>query len=174
VTGHRRARLPAAVATCVVVLLAIAAPPALAAILGRLSPSSAQAGEWVELTTDAGVGGQNVYADLAASGALPLFLQGADSASAGNACDTPIGDMTWTDGRGTLRFQVPAVPPGAYWVTASVQGACWRFGDRSGVLTLTVTPGGNAGVPLPLVGAGVAAAAAAASAALQLRRRRAR
>ncbi len=114
-------------------LLATGVTPALAAILGRLSPSSA-----------------------------------------GNACDTPIGDMTWTDGRGTLRFQIPAVPPGAYWVTASVQGACWRFGDRSGVLTLTVMPGGNAGVPLPLVGAAVAAAAAAASAVLLLRRRRAR
>lgn len=157
---------------CAIALLTTNAAPALAAILGTLAPATARPGDWVELTTDAGLIDPNVYDSLAKAGPEPVFLQRADPASPGNSCDTPIGDMTWTGGVGTLRFQVPDVPPGPYWILATIEGACWRFGTRAGVLTLTVLPGGTKGPSPTLVGAVVAIAAGAIVGALIIRRRR--
>lgn len=154
----------------VLFLLAIGVAPALAAMNGRLTPTSARPGEWVELTTDAG-GDRNLYAPIAAAGALPVFLQRAAAQSAGNSCDTPIGDMTWVGGVGTLRFQVPAIDPGTYWILAAVQGGCWRFGDGTGVLTLTVLPSVKTDALLPLLGGAAVGAAGIIVLGLLLRRR---
>jgi hypothetical protein len=157
---------------CALALLAAEAAPALAAILGSLAPPTARPGDWVELTTDTDGGDTNLYASIAAAGPLPVFLQRADPESAGNSCDTRIGAMTWAGGVGTRRFQVPDVPPGTYWILAAVQGSCWRFGDRAGVLTLTVLPGGDAGPSPALLAAMVASVAVVIVGGLMIRQRR--
>jgi hypothetical protein len=169
---RHRARARASAVACAIFLLAVGATPALAAISGSLAPPSAQPGEWVELTTDAGGGNPNGYAAIAAAGPLRVYLQRADPNSAGNSCDTRIGDMTWAGGVATLRFQVPTVPAGTYWIVADVQGGCWRFGEGAGVLTLTVLPAGDAAPPPILLAAAVAVAAALIVVVLLIRRRR--
>jgi hypothetical protein len=170
----RPARAWAAAAAWSIFLLATGVAPVLAAVNGRLEPGSARPGEWVELTTVDG-GDPNVYAPIAAAGPLPVFLQRAATQSAGNGCDTPVGSMTWADGLGTLRFQVPPVDPGTYWILAAVQGGCWRFGDGAGVLTLTVLPSAGGGVSLLiLVGAIVGGAAMVVAAILLVRHSRPR
>ncbi len=136
----------------VLALLVAGAAPVFAAIDASVAPAAARPGDWVELTTDSGVGGTEVYAAIAAGGPTPVYLQRADPSSTGNLCDTTIGAMTWASGVGTLRFQVPDVGPGPYWITASIQGACWRVGDLSnGVLVLTVLPGATPWLPLVLI-----------------------
>jgi len=103
-----------------------------------------------------------------------VFLQYADPASAGNSCDIHVGDMTWTGGVGRLRFAVPDVRPGTYWILADVQGVCWRFGDRVGaLLTLSVLPRAVTELSPALV-AGVASAVAVmvVTGAILFRRRR--
>lgn len=166
----RQTRAWAAAVAWGIFLLATGVAPVLAAVNGRLEPGSARPGEWVELTTVDG-GDPNVYAPIAAAGPLPVFLQRA-SQSAGNGCDTPVGAMTWADGLGTLRFQVPPVDPGTYWILAAVQGACWRFGDGAGVLTLTVLPSAGSSVSLPLLGAIIGGAAMVVAAILLVRHSR--
>jgi hypothetical protein len=156
-------RLPA-VAAITIVALAMAAGPALGAIDGSVDPASARPGDWVELTTSSGTCCPTAYASIAAAGPTPLFVQRADPSSSGNACDTHVGDLTWTNGVGRARFQVPDVPPGSYWLLITVQGACWRFGDATGVLALTVLPAADRG-PVPVlillgIGAGLVAVVA--------------
>ena len=97
---------------------------------------------------------------MASGGPLRAFLQRADPASAGNSCDIPIGDMTWAAAVGTVRFQVPDVPPGSYWLLVLSEGACERFGTRAGaLLTLNVLPSEAKGPAPTLVAAVVAFAA---------------
>lgn len=146
-------------AGCGLALLAAGAAPAFAAIDASLAPTTARPGDRIVLTTAGGVGGTEVYATIAAGGPTPMYLQRADPLSAGNSCDATIGAMTWASGVGTLRFQVPDVAPGPYWIMAAIQGACWRVGDPSnGVLLLTVLPGGTPGLLLLLVTGTVATA----------------
>ncbi len=165
-------RLSTAVAIAIVALAATVGP-ALAAIVGSVDPSSGGPGEWVELTTSSGTGGPSAYAEIAQAGPTPVFLQLADPASTGNACTTRVGDLTWTSGVGRARFQVPEVKPGEYWLLITVQGACWRFGDATGVLVLTILPTGNGGpLSLPvLLAIGVALATVVAGVIVGLRRR---
>jgi hypothetical protein len=155
-------------------LTALAAAPAFAAILGTLTPSTAAPGDWVELTTDAGPIDPNVYRTMAAEGPLAAYLQRADPASPGNSCDAPIGTLTWAGGVGTLRFQVPDVPSGAYWILVLTQGACERFGTRTDLLTLTVRPNGATGPPSAIVGVAVAIVVGVTIGALVIRRQRQR
>lgn len=95
--------------------VAVTAGPALGAILATLSPRSARPGDWVDLTTDPGIGGADVYATIASGGPDPLWLQLADPTSPGNACSIPVGQLTWTNGVGHAHVQVPDVAPGSYW-----------------------------------------------------------
>jgi hypothetical protein len=140
----------AAAAAMAVFVLALAAGSVFGAILGSLDPSSAHPGDWVELTTDPGTGGPDVYASIAEAGPDPLWLQRADPNRSGNECDLRVGDLTWASGVGHARFQVLDVQPGSYWLLATVQGACWRFGDQAGVLTFTVLPPVDSG-PSPVL-----------------------
>lgn len=165
-------RLAAAVAMAVF-LFALATGSAFGAILGSLDPSSAHPGDLVDLTTDTGTGGPDLYANLAEAGPDPLWLQRADPTSPGNACDLRVGDLTWADGVGHARFRVPDVQPGSYWVLATVQGACWRFGDQTDVLTLTVlAPVDSGPSPVLLAVAVGALVVLAVSGGILVRRRR--
>jgi hypothetical protein len=150
-----RRSLVATAAAMALVAFVLTAGPAFAAIDGLLNPASGRAGDWVELTTDFGVR-PDAYASIAAAGPTPLWLQRADPNSLGNACDVRVGDLTWADGVGHARFQVPDVQPGLYWLLVTVQGGCWRFGAPTGSLTLTVLGAADAGPspPLPIVGMG--------------------
>lgn len=148
---HLVGRIPLLALACAFVCLAVNTAPAFAAIDGSLVPSMASPGDWIQLTTVT-YADPSVYASVAAGGPDPVFLQPADPASTGNACDTPVGSMTWTDGIGTLRFQVPEVSAGTYWILAMVQDECWRFGGGTGVLTPTVLPGGDRGASPVLLG----------------------
>lgn len=150
------AQAPFLALVCALALLAVAADPAIAAIQGTLTPATATPGDWVELTTDAGPIDPNVYQSMAAEGPLAAYLQRADPASPGNSCDTPIGTMSWAGGIGSLRFQVPDVPAGAYWVLVLTQGACERFGTGTELLTLTVRPHAATGPSPGIVGGAVA------------------
>lgn len=137
---------------CGLALFVVESTMAFGAIDASLIPAAARPGDWVQLTTDSGVGGAEVYAAIAAGGPTPMYLQRADPTSTGNSCNTPIGAMTWASGVGTLKFQVPDVGSGPYWITATIQGACWRVGDPSnGVLVLTVLPGATPWLPLVLL-----------------------
>jgi hypothetical protein len=147
--------------------------PAGALIWGAIAPGTARAGDWVQLSTDAGDLDPNVYASIAKTGPTPVFLQPADPGSAGNSCDTPVGVMTWAGGVGTLQFQVPSVPPGPYWILITSDGACTRFGTRAGdLLTLTVLAAGAPGPSPALLAAIAAMATAVAVGVLMIRRRR--
>jgi hypothetical protein len=173
VSVHRSdTRASALALVCSLAALAMAVGPAFAAILGSLAPATAAPGDWVVLTTDAGPNDLNVYQSLAAEGSLPAFLQRADPASPGNSCDTPIGTMAWIGGVGTLRFQVPDVPAGGYWVLVLTQGACERFGVGTGILTLTVRPPTAADLSPAVIAVAVATAAAVSVGLLVIRRRR--
>jgi hypothetical protein len=144
-----------------IVAATLVASPVLAAITGSLNPPAARPGDWVELTTSSGSCCPDAYAQIAQAGPTPVFLQLADPSSPGNGCSTRVGDMTWTNDVGHARFQVPDVQPGEYWLRITVQGACWRFGDSSGVLALSVLPpadnGPISGLILLGVGAGLIA-----------------
>jgi hypothetical protein len=171
-SGRPSAQASLLAAVCALALLAAAAGPVVAAILGTLNPAMAAPGDWVELTTDAGPIDPNVYQSMAAEGPVAVYLQRADPASLGNSCDTPIGTMTWAGGVGSLRFQVPEVPGGPYWVLVLTQGACERFGTRTDLLTLTVRPT-TAMRPSPaIVGGAVAIAVVLTVGAVLARRRR--
>jgi len=126
--------------------LLLAAEPVLGAISGSVTPSAARPGDWVTLMTDAPAGSQT-YANLAAGGSLPIYLQSATASYAGNLCTLGVGSLTWRDGVGTLRFQVPAIPADTYWFMAAIQGGCWRFGSAQGILSLAVQPGDPSGLP---------------------------
>ena len=81
--------------------------------------------------------------------------------------------MTWSGGIGTLRFQVPEVPQGTYWILVLNEGACERFGTREGgVLELSVIPDGGKAPSLVLVTVVVAIGAALAVGAVIFRLRR--
>jgi hypothetical protein len=155
-SGRPGAQTSLLAVVCAVALLAATAGPVFAAILGTPTQATAAPGDWVELTTDAGPNDPNVYQSMAAEGPLAVYLQRADPASLGNSCDTPIGTMTWVDGVGSFRFQVPDVPGGPYWVLVLTQGACERFGTRTDLLTLTVRPLAAMGPSPAIVGGAVA------------------
>jgi hypothetical protein len=159
VSGARRR---VAVATLAVAGLFFVAAPARAAILGSLTPSSAHPGDWVELTTDPGDSSLDVYSNIAAAGPAPLWLQRVDASALGNQCVLRVGNLTWNGGVGHARFQLPALEPGRYWLLTTVQGACWRFGHGSGLLTLTVLPTDQGPMPGLLVWMIVALAGLAA------------
>ena len=115
----------------------LAAAPVSGAVLARLVPAEAAAGDTVEVRTAP----PGLYAGLASGGPVPVFLQPTSDAD-GNRCGSPVGTMTWSGGDGSATFRVPDVAAGTYWVLAQVEGACWRFGDAdsSGPLVLTVVP----------------------------------
>jgi len=140
-----------------------------AAIEGSIDPPSAHSGDWVELTTAAAR--PDAYGSIAAAGPTPLWLARADLTNSELACDTRLGDLTWARGVGHARFQVPDVQPGTYWILATVQGGCWRFGSATGILTLTVLP--VAGGVTPGLVAAVVGMAVIVIGALKLLRRRA-
>jgi hypothetical protein len=165
-------RFPAA-ATIAIVALVMTVGPALGAIDGSVDPSSARPGDWIELTTTTGACCPAAYASIAQAGPTPLFLQLADPSSAGNLCSNRVGALTWKDGVGQARFQVPAVQPGEYWFLVTVQGGCWRFGNGAGILTLTILAAGDPSSPsVPLVLAvGIGLAAVVGTVLIGLRRR---
>ena len=136
---------------CGLALFVVESTMAFGAIDASLIPAAARPGDWVQLTTDSGVGGAEVYAAIAAGGPTPMYLQRADPASTGNSCNTPIGAMTWASGVGTLKFQVPTWDQGR---TGSRQRSKVRAGvwatPSNGVLVLTVLPGATPWLPLVL------------------------
>jgi hypothetical protein len=152
------------------VAFVLTAGPAFAAIDGLLNPASGRAGDWEELTTDFGVR-PDAYASIAAAGPTPLWIQRADPNSPGNACDIRVGDLTWADGVGHARFKVPDVQPGSYWLLATVEGGCWRFGAATGILTLTVLAPVGAGPSPALLAVGIGAVVVVALTGVVLGRR---
>lgn len=142
--------------------------PAAAAVLGSLAPAAARPGDWVVLSTISGGGPANLYEPLARSGPLPIFLQRADNNSSGNVCEIGIGALEWAGATGSLRFEVPELPPGSYWVLASVQGQCWRFGNGKGVLVLSILPNATVAGGSTAAGGSASTLVAAAAASLLL------
>lgn len=125
----------ASIAAFVLASLLLAAT-ALAAIDGALEPSVGKPGDWVALETlDYGDGTR--YQPLRELGDLELFLM-PETSPPTLTCEIRVGDLRWVNNVGTSRFRIPDVTPGRYWITALVEGSCWRFGDGQRPLVLTV------------------------------------
>lgn len=141
-------------------LAVLPASPVFAAIVARLSSPHGRVGDVVVLTTD----DVNRTWDYSGLSALPpqavyivptarfdAELQAAGRiASCGSASSSLLGYLRWQGNTGRLRFTIPAVEGGEYYVLLhlATEGQCWRIGGPPGS-SLVLTVGDQPALPAP-------------------------
>ena len=151
VAGTRLMRRVLLASGAAVALAVLAASPAFAAIAAKLSSPYGRAGDAVVLTTD-DVNRTWDYSGLVVAPPQAVYMvpvarfdaevrAAGRIVSCGSASASLLGYLRWQGNTGRLRFRIPEVERGEYYVLLQLatEGQCWRIGGPPGSpLVLTV------------------------------------